>query len=63
MTTDIEKLLQQIRTLPPNQQQWLRDALNEEESHQPDGDQPQSEENFQRRLVGTGLPGESNSHP
>jgi len=55
MATDIEKLLQEIRSLPPEQQQQVREALDEQTSPTVPMDEASAEEEFKRRLVKAGL--------
>jgi hypothetical protein len=55
MATDIEKLLQDILSLPPEEQKHVRDAIDQGMTYEAaDGERP-AEEEFQRRLVEAGL--------
>jgi hypothetical protein len=57
MATDIEKLLQEIRSLPAEDQNRVREALRDAEAAEPAGpmDEAAAEEEFKRRLVKAGL--------
>jgi len=57
MATDLEKLLQEIRSLPPQDQKRVREALDEEQEIPPATpmDEAAAEEEFKRRLVKAGL--------
>ena len=55
MATDIEKLLQEIRTLPLEEQERVRDALDQEMMAEATEEERAAEEEFQQRLVQAGL--------
>jgi hypothetical protein len=55
METEIDKLLQEIRLLPPDDQERLRQALDEEAAPSGEREELSAEEEFKRRLVRAGL--------
>jgi hypothetical protein len=55
MATDIERLLKEIRSLPPEEQKRVREALDEEPAPAADMDEASAEEEFKRRLLQAGL--------
>ena len=53
MSIVLEELIQQVKALPPEAQQRVRAALDQ--STPPASGSPATEEDFQRRLVETGM--------
>lgn len=55
MATEMDKLLQEIRSLPPEDQERLRKALDEEAAPSTEFDEHSAEEEFKLRLLRAGL--------
>ncbi|MEX2118675.1 MAG: hypothetical protein WD847_03620 [Pirellulales bacterium] len=55
MASDLEKLLDEVRALPPEDQRRIRTLLDEQLSAQPLEPPRSPEEEFHRRLVEVGL--------
>jgi hypothetical protein len=55
MAIDAERLLQEIRSLLPEEQRRLREALDAEGAAAGEPDEASAEEEFKRRLVRAGL--------
>ena len=55
MATDIEKLLEEIRSLPPEERHRLQEALEDVPAARAAMDKTSAEEEFKRRLLRAGL--------